>query len=160
MFGSNLFDPAALASAVASGPGGPLGLSIVETKLSEVIATLEEQKTAIADLDFAGKAHIGKGSFGSGIEASALALDHAKAHAVIVDTLDAMILDLDRFQSAVVAARGDFGQADADAQEQLQVVLTSLNDLDLGGQALRDAQVRHSADVATEEPVPAAGEGN
>lgn len=157
MFGSKLFDPVALASTISAAPGSA-GLDIVEEEIRRVVTTLQDQKTEIAGLDFASTAHIGKGSFGAGSEASQLATDHTKAHGVIVDTLDAMIGDLDRFQTAVTEARALFGEADDRADEQVRVVLASVDQLDLGDQAQRDAQVRHSGDLPTDE-APAAGEG-
>ncbi|GAA4811262.1 hypothetical protein ACFQ0K_03850 [Nocardioides caeni] len=152
MFGTKLVDPVALGAAVGAAGSGLNGLDVVEDEIGGVLDVLQTQATAIEALDFANKAHIAKGSFGSGNEAVQLSVDHTKAHGVIVDTLNAMITDLSAFQDAVIHARGLIREADDQADLDLRTVLASTEDLDLGQRAHVNAQVEHSTDQPTEEP--------
>ncbi|MBM9459740.1 hypothetical protein JK386_07475 [Nocardioides sp. zg-536] len=143
----------------------PKGLELAEDEITKVIKELQEQIKALEENRFEVDAHIAKSSLGQADLSPALARHHARAHGVVTDTLSALLLDLQKFQTAVREARGLIGSTDAAAEQDLKLILAGTEDLDLGRYAYDRAQRDHVHTPATDEPVadpgadPGAGPG-
>lgn len=137
----------------------PTGLALVEDKITEVLKILNIELERLHEVDFPVKGHISKASFGGGDRSPILALHHARAHGVVVTTLKDLRRDLRQFRDAIREARTLLDERDREAQSELLLVLQRTNDLDLGQNALPDAQVQHRNDVATDTPTTTEEQG-
>lgn len=137
----------------------PSGLALVEDKINLVITTLNDEIDLLHEVDFPTNGHIAKGSFGGGERSPLLALHHARAHGVVVTTLSDLRRDLVDFRSAIREAKQLIRDTDEQAESDVLRILQRTNDLDLGQNALPEAQQQHRNDTATDQPV-AAGEGS
>lgn len=136
-------------------PAKGSGLDVVEHEIDEVLTTLRSELTALQKNNFEVEAFIPGKSFGAGSEAATIAQHHARAHGVVVDTLKEMITDLETFRVSIVHAKGLIGEADAQAQADLSVIMARAENLDLGHQGHEDAQVNHVNDTASNDrPTP------
>jgi hypothetical protein len=140
-----------LADASAGAAAGGSGLQVVEEEIDAVIKTLTDELTSLGENKFEVKAHIPGRSFGGGEEAPVLATHHTRAHGVVVDTLTALIADLEKFRTAVQTARRLLKETDDEAKAELETILARTEGLDLGKYAHVQAQVDHVNDT------PAAG---
>lgn len=139
---------AGTAAGIAAGGGG---LHVVEDEINSVIKTLQTELGELEESKFPSNGAIATVSFGLGPEATDIAGHHTRAHGVVVDTLKGLIKDLEAFQEAIREARGLVAKSDAAAEEDLRVLVTRTEGLDLGVNGLAQAQVNHRNDTPTNE---------
>ena len=131
----------------------PEGLALVEERITQVIADLEDQLTELAKVDFPTQGHIAKTSFGGGDRSPLLALHHARAHNVVTTTLDQLKKDLEGFKLAIGEAANLLRETDGAAHDDARAILKATEEnLDLGDLHYQEAQVEHRNDVATATP--------
>ncbi len=136
----------------------PAGLELVEDQITLVITTLNDEIEALQAVDFPTNGHIAERSFGRGERSPLLALHHARAHGVVVDTLRDLRRDLRDFRGAVQEARTLLRDTDQQAEADAVLVLQRTESLDLGATAYDDAQVNHVNTQASDTPEPATSE--
>lgn len=141
------YSPAQLAAS------SPTGLALVEEKISSVITRLNDEIDKLKEVDFPTNGHIAKRSFGGGDRSMDLAVHHARAHGVVVTTLTDLRRDLREFREAIREAKLLLAKRDDEAESEVLLVLQRTQSIDLGHNALPEAQVQHRNDVATDTPV-------
>lgn len=141
--------PAQLASA------GSKGLALAEDEITKVITTITDQLEELDDSDFPVKGHIGRSSFGSGDLSPLVAGHHAKAHAVVVETLAEVKADLESFRTSIREARDLLRVKDQEAEADVKVILGQTEGIDMGKWAYQDAQVNNRNAVPTDTPTEA-----
>ena len=127
------FGPALLAGLRA------VELTLVEGKVTEVLAVLEDQIATLKEQRFTSDAAIPTSSFGQGAESTTLAQEHTRAHGVVVASLEEMADDLVRFQDAIIEARQLLVDADEESEAAFTSTLRATNDLGLGLDAQQPA---------------------
>ncbi|MFC5727623.1 MULTISPECIES: hypothetical protein [Nocardioides] len=143
------FTPVQLASA------GQKGLAVAEREITKVIATITSQLEELDDSDFPVKGHIGRSSFGGGDLSPLVAGHHARAHAVVVDTLSEVKSDLESFRESIRDARDLLQVKDQEAEADVKVILGQTEGIDMGKWAYQDAQVNNRDVTPTEAPIEA-----
>ncbi|KRB77012.1 hypothetical protein ASE01_09620 [Nocardioides sp. Root190] len=130
---TKLLDPVALgAAAGAEGGSGASGLAIVEEEVNKTIKALTEELAVIRESSFQQEGNIATASFGQGNEANSLATEHARAHGVVVLSLEKVMTDLETFLESIQEAKRLIRESDEDAEVRLHSVLVRTEDLDLG----------------------------
>jgi len=109
-----------------------LELLLIEQQVGVVHKILEDQITAIKGTTFDTDAVIPAASFGLGVESTTLASEHDRAHGVIIESLEEMLVDLGVFQDAILEAKKLIWQVDEQAESELRVALAQTDALDLG----------------------------
>jgi hypothetical protein len=139
--------PALLAAA------GPKGLALAEAEITDVISTITTQLEDLEASEFPVKGHIAKNSFGGGDLSPLLARHHARAHAVVVETLGEVKGDLESFRTSIREARDLLRLKDEEAAADVRVILGRTEGIDMGRWAYADAQVNNRNAAPTDAPV-------
>lgn len=107
----------------------PQGIAVVEQAIQEAIDEINLMMPMIDPEEFSADAFIPKSAFGAAERSPLVALHHAKAHAVMRDTLVGVVTDLENFKAACVAARDGFVEVDTDAQAELNARVNAITAL-------------------------------